>query len=442
MPFALIAVGGLPVFFLLFFLIVTAGDVEAGTLTLQSLIDEALAGSPELLASQSRSGAMGYRISQASSLPDPMFMFGYQNEGWKRYTYGEMQGAQWMFSASQMFPFPGKLPIKEAMAGKDSEGAAATSQLLRHKTIARVKELFFDLLVAHKNLDLVQERVVLFGKIEEAALARYSSGMGTQSDILMAQTEKYMLREREEMLRQKIRSAEAMLGAVIGRDMQTPLERPADISLPVIAYDTETLIANAYLHSPEIRTKEAMLAAAGLKVKMAEKEYYPDFTITAGYFKRAGEFEDMWSLTTTMNIPLFYKKKQRQGVLEAEALMSEARQELQATKLMIASAIRDNHSMYRTASTLMDFYKSGLIPKSYQDVEASISNYSSGKADIMTVISRLKSLVDIEMLYWNQYGEREKAAAKLGALTAEDFRETPIRTQQLQINVQEAEGLK
>ena len=45
-----------------------------------------------------------------------MFMFGYQNEGHDRYTYGEMQGAQWMFSASQMFPFPGKLPLKGEMA--------------------------------------------------------------------------------------------------------------------------------------------------------------------------------------------------------------------------------------------------------------------------------------------------------------------------------------
>jgi hypothetical protein len=30
------------------------------------------------------------KVPQARSLPDPMFMTGYQNEGWKKYTYGEM----------------------------------------------------------------------------------------------------------------------------------------------------------------------------------------------------------------------------------------------------------------------------------------------------------------------------------------------------------------
>jgi len=34
-----------------------------------------------------------------------MVMFGYQNEGFSEYTYGKSEDAQWMFQASQMFPF-------------------------------------------------------------------------------------------------------------------------------------------------------------------------------------------------------------------------------------------------------------------------------------------------------------------------------------------------
>ncbi len=122
---------------------------------------------------------------------------------------------------------------------------------------------------------------------------------------------------------------------------------------------------------------------------------------------------DMWALTATINIPLYYKTKQRQGVLEAEAMQMEARRELEATKLMIASNIRDNYSMIRTAERLMDLYKSGLIPKGYQDFESSLAGYAAGKVEAQTVISRLKSLIEFENLYWAQLAEREKAIARV-----------------------------
>ena len=96
-----------------FFLL--AASYSNGDPVLTSLIDEALKNSPEIQASSARIDAAKYRVPQAGSLPDPMFMFGYQNEGFDRYSYGQEQGSQWMFSATQQFLFPGKRTLKEDM---------------------------------------------------------------------------------------------------------------------------------------------------------------------------------------------------------------------------------------------------------------------------------------------------------------------------------------
>ena len=390
--------------------------VFAGELTLRDLIDEALKNSPEILASQYRASASGYRIPQAKSLPDPMFMFGYQNEGWNRYSFGDMQMSWWMFSASQMIPFPGKLALKGEMASKESEGLRASYESSRLKVVTRVKELYFDLFLAYRNIDLIRERTALFSKIEDAAVARYSSGMGLQQEVLMAQTEKYMLLEKEEMQKQRIQSLEAMLNAALGREVSSPLGRPAEPSSNAYVRDMDALLRMAYENSPEIRSRQKMIGAAEVKVRMAEKEYYPDFTFTGNVMKRTGEFEDMWSLTTAINVPIFYRTKQRQAVNEAKASLSEARSELEAAKLMVASNMRDNHSMMKTAERLMELYRDGLIPKTYQDFEASLAGYVTGKVEAITVISRLKALLDFETFYWGQFVEREKAAARLEAL--------------------------
>ncbi len=135
-------------------------------------------------------------------------------------------------------------------------------------------------------------------------------------------------------------------------------------------------------------------------------------------FKRRGEFEDMWSLTTTINIPIFYRTKQKMAVLEAESALSEAKHELEAVKLMLSSNIRENYSMVKAAEKLTDLYKNGLIPKAYQDFELAIAGYVTGKVEAITVITRLKSLIDYELLYWGQFIEREKAVARLEAITA------------------------
>ena len=404
----------LPALFLLFIVFPASAD----DLRLQDLIQEALKNSPEILASEARARAARHRVPQAGSLSDPMFMFGYQNEGWERYTFGKEPDAQWMFSASQMFPFPGKRSLKEEMASQDAQGVSIFHEAVKLKTIARIRELYFDLFLAYKTIDLIRERVSLFSRIEDAALARYSAGMGMQVEVLMAQTEKYMLLEKEEMQKQKVQSFEAMLNTTVGRNVNSPLGRPAEQALSLQARSLEELLAMAYDHSPEIRIKQRMVAAAEARVRMAEKEYYPDFTLAGSYFTRGGgQFMDMWSLTTTINIPLYYRTKQRQGVLEAEAMLAEAKRELEAARLMTASTIRDIYSMYATSERLMNLYKNGLMPKTYQDFESVLAAYMTGKTEALTVISRLKTLIDFETLYWVQVTEHEKAMARFEAMT-------------------------
>jgi len=96
-------------------------------------------------------------------------------------------------------------------------------------------------------------------------------------------------------------------------------------------------------------------------------------------------YDDMWNLTTTINIPLYFWSKQRQGVFEAQASLSEAKSELEAVKLMIASAIRDNYSMFKAAEKLTELYQGALIPKTYQDFELAIAGYVAGKVEAITV---------------------------------------------------------
>ena len=257
----------------------------------------------------------------------------------------------------------------------------------------------------------------MFLKIEDLTLSRYAAGKAIQQEVLMAQTEKYMLLEKEEMFKQKIQSLEAMLRAAIGRENGPPLGRPDEPVQQLFYLDADEAVKTALNNSPEIKARNKIIEAADTKIRMAQKEYYPDFGINASYFNRSGDFMDMWSATATINIPLFFKTKQEPAVREAKASYTQAKQELDAVKLMISAAIQDNLSMLRSSERLMDLYTNGLIPKNTQDVDLALTDYTNGRTDLIVVISRLKTLLDYQILYWTQYVEREKAIARLQGIT-------------------------
>ncbi|MBF0538273.1 MAG: TolC family protein [Nitrospirae bacterium] len=398
-------------------LLAVALPLSAEDASLDALIQEALQNNHDVLMAESKVSTSRFRTPQASTLPDPMVMFGYQNEGWNRYSYGQMSGAQWMFSVSQMFPFPGKLALREQMTIKDTEALQAAVHSVRLKTAARVKELYYDLFLTYKEIGLIKDRMALFSRIEDAALSRYSSGMGQQIDVLMAQTEKYMLIERQEMQRQKMHAIEGMLNSTLGRqDINTPIARPGDISPTPYAHPMEEALRAAFEHSPDVLSKTREAEGAQVKVSMAKREYYPDINVNASVAKRAGEFEDMWSLTATVNVPIFYRTRQRMAVSEARSMLSESQHDVEAIKTMIASTIREDYTMLQAADKLIELYKNALIPRTYQDFEVALSAYVTGKVEAITVLTPLKSLLDYESLYFRQVVEREKAIARLEAI--------------------------
>ncbi len=401
------------------FWFVPQAAVRAGELQLQGLIDEALQASPEILAAREKAAASGFRVPQSMSLPDPMVMFGYQNEGTSRFTYNESPDSQYLFSASQLFFFPGKRALKGEAAAREAESLSSSAKAVQLRTVAAIKELYYDLFLAHQSMELIREKGVLLRKVEDAALARYAAGGGMQQDVLMAQAEKYMLFEREAMLKQKVQTLEALLNATVGREQAAPLDRPAPpvfVPYPQLLPD---LIAAAYENSPEVKAREKMVASTNARVRVAEREYYPDIAVTGNYGLKGPAYEntDMWSLTTSVNIPLYYTTKQQPAVHEAEASVREAKNELQTVKLKLSSAIRENYAMLQTTERLMELYRQGLTPKIRQDFQSALASYATGKTDALTVISRLKTVTEIETSYWGQLVEREKAKARLEALT-------------------------
>ena len=186
--------------------------------------------------------------------------------------------------------------------------------------VAQIKLAFYDLFLAYKTIDILEDRTALFSKIEDAAQSRYASGTGMQQEVIMAQTEKYMILEKEEMQRQRIQALQGMLNTTVGREVDAPLGRPALPPATPFRATLEEVVSMAKDHSPDVRSKQKMVEEAEAKVKLAKKEYYPDVTVGASYFYRTGYLGRYVEHDLHASIcPSYYKTKQKQAVAEAQA---------------------------------------------------------------------------------------------------------------------------
>lgn len=403
--------------FAFLFLISINLPVNAEDSNLTGLINQAFQANPEIQAAEASLCASKFRVPQAKALPDPQATLGYQNGSFSGFDLGSDQLAWFVTGISQTFPFYGKRTLRGKIACHEVMQLESKLNDLKLKTVSRVKELYYELFLAYKDLDIVESRASLFARMEDAALFRYSTGAGQQQDVLLAQTEKYNLLAQKEQLEQKIQSTEAALNALLGRDPSTSIARPENIEFTKLPYSLEQLTFIAYAKSPVLMAGEKTVEQQGMKVKLARKEVYPDFTVNGFVLPRGGSFPPMWMLTTSFNLPIYYHQKQRNAILEAEAQSKEMKYNYSASKLDLSSNIRDSYSTAMASEKIMKIYNEGLISRASQSFESALAGYVAGKNDALTAITPLRNLIDDEQLYWEQFVIREKAIARLQALT-------------------------
>ena len=163
-------------------------DAEMGR-----LVEEALARNPELTATRAVADAAASRVSSAGALPDPMVSLGYENDG-AGISLGEQPMTRLDLHGAAGDSLPGEAPPRQARSprrtpsgpGRRPSGSPSTSP-------PSVKRAYADLVEAREDQRLVDEQAGTWKWIEEVIRARYAAGLGSQQDVLRAQSEKTRL---------------------------------------------------------------------------------------------------------------------------------------------------------------------------------------------------------------------------------------------------------
>jgi cobalt-zinc-cadmium efflux system outer membrane protein len=401
--------------------------IHTGSITrLSELLAEAEKNNAQIEAARQGWQAAKQVPTQVSTLPDPEFNLQHVSVGSPRpfagYTNSDF--AYLGLGVSQDIPYPGKLRLKGEIAKRDADISQQQIESVRRAVLANLKGTYFQLAYLSKTLAILEQDGELLKQVEQAADARYRSGMGTQQDVLQAQLQKTKLLREIAMHHLQVGKLEAQLKQFLNRSQESPDIETADLLETPLVQTYADLLAAAQVQNPEIAAAQKIIERQSLQVDLARKDFYPDFNVQYMWQRTdPAQFRAYYMLSVGIKVPIYRSRKQRPELAQAESEQLRARSELQAQSQQLAGDLRSQYVIVQQTSELLKIHREGLSPQARSEFQSGLAAYQSGKQDFQTLLTAFLDVLHLDEDYWQNVAEYETAIARLEQLTGLSLQE-------------------
>src|SRR6266581_4186765 len=390
------------------------------TTPLSELLAEAEKNNAQIEAARQGWQAAKQVPTQVSTLPDPQFNLQHVSVGSPRpfagYTNSDF--AYLGLGISQDIPYPGKLRLKGEIARRDADVSQQQIESVRRAVLAELKGTYFQLAYLSKTLTILEQDGELLKQVEQAADARYRSGMGTQQDVLQAQLQKTKLLREIAMHHLQVGKLEAQLKLLLNRSQESPDIEPTDLTETPLAQTYGDLLAMAQVQNSEIASAQKMIERQSLQVDLARKDFYPDFNVQYMWQRTdPTQFRAYYMLSVGIKVPIYRSRKQRPELAQAQSEELRARSELEAQSQRVASELRAQYVVAQQTAELLKIHREGLAPQARSAFQSGLASYQSDKQEFQPVLTSFLDVLHLDEEYWQNVAEYETAIARLEQIT-------------------------
>jgi cobalt-zinc-cadmium efflux system outer membrane protein len=335
-----------------------------------ALVSEALNNAPEVRVAAADVAAARARIAPARTLPDPMLALQTRRD----------EGAGLMLS--QAIPWPGKLRLAgEAARSEASEIELAAPSRAARTIEARVRNAWYDLVLARATDALIEQRRASTAQIEATVRARYAAGLSVQQDVLRAQIELARIDELKAAQQATIAARVAEINRLLGRPQDAPVDSPAALPREEAAPDAGTVVGAVVAASPEVAAARQSIETGRLGVAVARKNFLPDLVVSGG--------GPMREASVGVSVPLWLGRKQRNQLAEAEARLAARTAESDVLPRELEALTRERFAQLEASNRTAALYRDKILPLDDLSLESALASYQAGKVPFLTVLDAL-----------------------------------------------------
>ena len=384
----------------------------AEEVTLDGLLNAALARSPGLQAKKRAYEAARSRVIAAWLPEDPMV--GVDVEGQSSlFNFGSRTNREYM--VSQTIPFPTTLLLRGQVAAREARMAYQQYKEAERDTIWHIEQPYYDLYMNKKTILALEDVEALLDKLSRAVQARYETNQASQQDVLKVQIELSKVRIDLFNARQQEHVAQAHFSHILDRSLETSYAIPDDMPLTPLGLTRPDLERLALKTKPELLAIETGIRRAKANRLMAFTNWLPEVTgrLEGRQFRGESGLREKDTFIG-ITVPVWSLLKGASGEwTSAQREVQQAEAQYLEMKNEVLLAVHEAYATAASAQHGLLQYEQVILPQARQQVDVAFASYEAGRTDFLNLIDAQRMLKDAQMAYYKLKADYERGLSNL-----------------------------
>ena len=351
------------------------------TFDLDRIIDLALERNPAILGAQSAIEQNEGRQVQAGAYPNPTV--GLQTaDATIRDPSNGIRIIERGVTVHQTVEWPGMRAARQDAAAAGLAGATIGLDEAKLNLIAEVKQAFYELLLAERTVDLLQQNLEIVQEVARIVRARVRSGEGPQFEAVKADVE--VLKAKQEMTKAKnsVRVKLVGLDTLTAGALGPRYKVEGDFRSLRDRLDPEQMAARDLSQHPILKRQGKLVEQAELTVDKERQGRVPNVTLFGGYAREVGREAVVAGMS--LPTPLWYR--QQGHIATALGTQRKEEAELIRAKNDLARAINQHAREAETAQEQILVYEEGLLKQAQEALRIAQLSFRQGASSLLDVL--------------------------------------------------------
>jgi cobalt-zinc-cadmium efflux system outer membrane protein len=355
---------------------------QTSTFTLDRIIDLALERNPTIAGARSVIEQNEGGQIQAGAYPNPTLSGGTGSGALRDPTTGGPRVTEYNLTLHQTVEWPGMRAARKDAAAAGLSGATVGLEEAKLNLIAEVKGLFYELLLAERTVDLLQQNLEIVQEVARIVKARVRSGEGPQFEAVKADVE--VLKAKQEMTKAKnvVRVKLVGLDTLTAGALGPRYKVQGDFRSLRDRLDPEQMAARDLSQHPVLKRQGKLVEQAEFTVAKERQARVPNVTLFGGYARDAGR--EAVIAGASLPTPLWYRQ---QGHI-ATALGTQRKEEAELIRFRndLARAINQHAREAETAQDQIIVYEEGLLKQAQEALRIAQLSFRQGASSLLDVL--------------------------------------------------------
>src|SRR5881296_228861 len=310
---------------------------------------------------------------------------------------------------SETIELGGKRRLREQVAAATISAAEARFADAMRKGIAEVKRLYFQAVLARRDIEVATEIGQMFQHLVQFNLARFREGAIPEADLIKVRLERIKFDSALKQAELSFRRAMFQLAERLEDDAVAKQDVAASLDLSLFSLNLDSLLEIALRERPDVQAGEREIAAVRERLALEEARAKPDITSFVGYKRLASDNTVMFGVS----IPLKVRDRNQAGIARAQADGKAAAALLEVAKSHTVEEVSAAYTAFQTAREQVQTFRDELLNQADESRSIALVAYQEGATPLLSVLEAQRTRADVRQQYFRTLFDYQVSLSEL-----------------------------